>query len=121
MAGSTDGTGAGARLDTPWDVPVDAAENVYVPEVRNDTIRKVTSGGVVTTLAGSPGQSGSADGTGSAAQFYFPSGVAVDSSGNVYVGDLDNQLIRQITSGGGVATPAGSALGACTAGGANRT
>ena len=69
---------------------VDSAGNVYVADTDNHTIRKVTPVGtnwVVTTLAGLAGNSGSADGTGSAARFYYPYGVAVDSAGNLYVAD----------------------------------
>jgi hypothetical protein len=75
-------------------VAVDSAGNVYVADTYNDTIRKVTPGGVVTTLAGWAGSWGSADGTGSAAQFSNPCGVAVDSAGNVYVADTGNNAIR---------------------------
>ena len=70
-------------------------------------IRKITSAGVVTTLAGS-GSQGSANGTGTAASFNSPRGVAVDGSGNVYVADTYNHLIRKITSAGVVTTLAGS-------------
>ena len=70
---------------------MDSAGNVYVADMYNDTIRKVTAGGVVTTLAGLAGSSGSADGTGSAARFSYPYGVAVDSAGNVYVADTLNE------------------------------
>ena len=65
---------------------------------------------IVTTLAGTAGGHGSADGTGSAASFFNPAGVAVDSSGNVYVADISNHTIRKVTPGGVVTTLAGTAL-----------
>ncbi len=108
-AGSTDGTGAAARFNTPLGVAVDASGNVYVADSANDTIRKITAAGVVTTLAGTAGQAGSADGTGAAARFKTPYGVAVDSSGNVYVADTGNDTIRKITPAGVVTTLAGTA------------
>lgn len=107
--GSGNGTGSSARFYYPYGLAVDATGNVFVADSYNNTIRKVTSGGLVTTLAGSPGQLGSADGTGSAARFSSPSGVAVDNSGSVYVADFDNSTIRKITSSGVVTTLAGSA------------
>jgi sugar lactone lactonase YvrE len=108
-AGSVDGTGGGARFHGPTGVAVDGAGNTYVADHINATIRKITSAGVVSTLAGLAGSSGSADGTGSAARFNYPNGVAVDGSGNVYVGDSYNQTIRKITSAGAVTTLAGEA------------
>src|SRR6266853_4865445 len=86
-AGSTDGTGAAARFWHPEGVAVDSAGNVYVADQANNTIRKVTRAGVVTTLAGLAGSTGHLDGTGSAARFWQPDGVTVDSAGNVYVAD----------------------------------
>ena len=68
-----------------------------LPIPGNYTIRQITPGAVVTTIAGLAGTSGSEDGTGAAARFDYPSGVAVDNSGNVYVSDLVNCTIRKIT------------------------
>ena len=79
----------------------------------NHTIRKVTSAGVVTTLAGAPGMTGSADGTGPAARFYYPYDVAVDGPGNVYVADTYNHAIRKITPTGVVTTLPMSAEAGC--------
>ena len=107
--GSTDGANGVALFNYPSGVAVDIAGNVYVADTGNNTIRKVTSGGVVTTLAGNPGQSGSADGAGNAASFYLPNGVAVDNAGNVYVADTGNNTIRKVTCDGVVTTPAGFA------------
>ena len=105
--GSADGTGA--RFWYPSGVAVDGGGNVYVADSSNRTIRKVTPAGVVTTLAGTAGSSGSADGTGAAARFYSPAGVAVDGVGNVYVADRSNHTIRKITPAGVVTTLVGAA------------
>jgi len=107
--GSTDGIGSAARFNNPQGVAVDSAGTVYVADTSNSTIRKVTSAGAVTTLAGTAGQTGSADGTGSAARFRGPSGVAVDAAGTVYVADRGNYTIRKITPTGEVTTLAGLA------------
>lgn len=106
-AGSSDGIGSFASFYSPYSVAADTNGNVYVADRGNNMIRKITSAGVVTTLAGST-TSGSADGVGTLASFYAPSGVAVDASGNVYVADLGNNMIRKITSTGVVSTLAGS-------------
>jgi len=107
--GSSDGSGAAARFSAPEGVAVDGAGDLYVADSYNNTIRKVTPGGVVTTVAGSAGNSGSANGTGAAARFNRPQGVAVDDDGNVYVADTDNHTIRKVTTAGVVTTLAGSA------------
>ena len=107
-AGSTDGSGTLARFAGPAGVAVDAAGNLYVADFGNGTIRKVTSAGVVTTLAGLAGNEGSADGTGSAASFQGPSGVALDSATNLYVADSFNNTIRKVSPAGVVTTRAGS-------------
>ncbi|MGA2748165.1 MAG: hypothetical protein ABSG59_05250 [Verrucomicrobiota bacterium] len=117
-AGSADGTGSAARFNLPNGVAVDSAGNLYVADYNNSTIRKVTSAGVVTTLAGLAGNTGTNDGTGSAARFNLPDGVAVDTNGNVYVADCNNDTIRKVTSAGVVTTLAGLAG---VTGGANGT
>jgi hypothetical protein len=107
MPGSADGIGAAARFNEPVAVAVDGAGNVYVADYRDSTIRKVTAAGVVTTLAGTAGMAGNADGTGAMARFWFPAGVAVDSAGNVYVADSNNSTIRKISPTGATTTIAG--------------
>jgi DNA-binding beta-propeller fold protein YncE len=110
VPGSADGPGGSARFLVPYGVAVDAGGNVYVADTGNDTIRKITATGTVSTLAGSPGVIGAADGTGSSAHFFDPTGVAVDSvTGNVYVIDYLNGTVRMVTAAGAVTTLAGTA------------
>jgi hypothetical protein len=109
FAGSADGTGTNALFNAPAGVAVDITSNVYVADYGNHTIRKITPTGAVSTLAGSAGTFGSANGTGTNALFYEPEGIAVDTLGNVYVADTANDMIREITLGGIVTTLAGSA------------
>ena len=99
--GSTDGQGTAASFHTPYGVSVDSSGNIYVADTYIHKIRKITASGNVTTLAGS-GAYGSTDGQGTAASFSYPTGVAVDSSGNVYVADTGNNKIRKISSGNNV-------------------
>ncbi|MBC7474133.1 MAG: hypothetical protein H7263_07550, partial [Candidatus Sericytochromatia bacterium] len=106
LAGGTSsgyGTGTAAQFSNPQGVAVDSlalGNNIYVADKNNHKIRKITSGGVVTTLAGSlTNISGSADNAiGTDASFNYPYGVAVDSSGNVYVADVVNNKIRKIAN-----------------------
>jgi sugar lactone lactonase YvrE len=107
--GTTDGTGAAARFSNPNGMAIDAAGNLYVADWGNHTIRRITPAGVVTTLAGTPGVPGNSNGTGVAARFAQPNGVAVDNAGNVFVADASNHTIRRITPAGVVTTLAGQA------------
>jgi len=108
VTGSADGTGAGASFSAPIALAMDAAGNIYVADYNNNIIRKITPGAAVTTLAGTAGNHGSADGNGANASFAEPDGVAVDKVGNIYVADAYNNLIRKISPGGSVTTFAGT-------------
>jgi serine/threonine-protein kinase len=116
VAGSADASGSAASFNLPEGLAVDGVGNVYVADAGNNKIRVITPTGGVTTFAGS-GVLGSANGPGPAASFSFPTGVAVDAGGNVYVADSGNNLIRAITPAGVVTTLAGSG----NAGSANGT
>lgn len=107
--GSADGTGPAARFSHPHGVAVDAVGNVYVADTHNHVIREITPAGVVSTLAGRAGAAGSGDGAGPAARFWYPSAVAVDAGGNVYVADTANNTVRSISAAGVVSTVAGVA------------
>ena len=91
-----DGIGTNARFNYPGGLAVDSVGNVYVSDTVNNRIRKISSSGVVSTLAGS-GNTGSFDGIGELSSFNYPVGLAVDSFGNVYVSDTQNHRIRKIT------------------------
>jgi len=109
--GSADGTGAAARFAAPSGVASDGAGNLYVADTTNHIIRKIAvATGVVTTIAGMPNQTGSADGSGMAARFNRPLGVASDGAGNLYVADSSNHAIRKVVvATGDVTTFAGAA------------
>ena len=101
------GTGAAAYFNGPAGVVADASGNLFVTDIFNYKIRKITPAGVVTTFVGGP--QGDADGIGSAGLFSHPMGIAMDASGNMYVTDFSR--IRKISPGGNVTTLAGSGGG----------
>lgn len=99
-----------AHFNGPTGITVDATGNLYVTDTVNNTVRKIAMpGGVVSTLAGSAGNRGHADGTGAAATFFNPASIAVDPVGNLYVADVNNFTIRRITPAGAVSTIIGTA------------
>lgn len=109
LSGSVDANGADARFNGPTGIAVDSNDNIYVADSNNNTIRKISPAGVVTTLAGTAGLSGSADANGAEARFNGPTGIAVDGGGDVYVADSNNNTIRIVTPAGAVTTLAGQA------------
>lgn len=106
VSGHADGTGAAARFSGLAGIAVDAAGNVYA--IDNSAVRKITPAGEVTTLAGMPGATGDVDGTGTAARFNRPWGIAADAAGTVYVADTENYLVRRVSPSGLVDTLAGT-------------
>lgn len=85
-------------------ITIDSSNNLYVSATGNNTICKITATGVITTIAGTAGSSGSADGTGAAARFNNPWDIDIDAAGNLYVADRGNNLIRKLTNNGGIYT-----------------
>ena len=109
VPGCCDGCGAAARFHRPAGVAMDRHGRLVVADSMNNTIRRITPAGEVTTLAGSPGVAGSADGTGRAANFFHPSGLAIDADDCIYVADAENATIRRVSPAGEVVTLAGTA------------
>ena len=110
LVGKTNGAALSASFNRPTGIAVDILGNVYVADSQNALIRKITPQGIVSTLAGS-GAVGYANGLSENATFFNPTGVAIDSSGNVYVADTSNNAIRAISQAGVVTTLAGSTNG----------
>jgi sugar lactone lactonase YvrE len=107
--GTQDGTGSAAYFQTPTGIAVDSTGNVYVSDTNSSTIRKVTSAGVVTTLAGSAPSLGESDGLGTYARFSSPTGLAINSSGGVMVADTNSDTVRVVGPDGTTSTLIGSA------------
>ena len=108
VSGSADGIGSAARFHGPQGLALDGAGNLYVADTNNSAIRKIAlASGTVTTSAGLAGVNGGTDGAGSQARFFFPSGVALDASGKLYIADTDNSTVRAMSASGVVTTLAG--------------
>ncbi len=107
FVGAVDGPVATARFYHPTGLAVDAQDNLYVADSWNHTVRMISSGGVVSTLAGKATVSGTANGAASEARFNDPDDLAVDGQGNIYVADMYNHVIRKISAEGEVSTLAG--------------
>ncbi|MDR1848423.1 MAG: hypothetical protein LBQ75_00100 [Zoogloeaceae bacterium] len=110
VGGFVDGQGSDAWFKNPYSIAIDATGNLYVADTMNNSIRRVTGKGEVSTFAGN-GKWGFADGQGNAAQFNRPSGIVIDATGNFYVADKDNHRIRKVTAKGEVSTLAGGERG----------
>jgi serine/threonine protein kinase len=108
ISGSSDGLGTQARFCSPSALAVDSAGYLYLADMGNHTIRKISPSGDVTTLAGLAGQTGEIDQDGKEARFTAPSGIAVANSGNVYVAEFASDTIRKISPEGSVSLLAGS-------------
>ena len=111
ISGATDATGSAAKFNSPAGLAIDAANNLYVADSSNHTIRKITPTGVVSTVAGLALTPGITDGTGNGARLNTPLGVSADAAGTLYVADTLNSMVRKITPTGMVTTLAGSATG----------
>ena len=117
-SGSADGTGTAATFNGPWGIGVDASDNLYVCDVQNYKIRKVTQAGVVTTFAGD-GTIGVVDGPVLSARFNGAIGIVADKNGNFYVTDGGSGKIRMISPDGQVYTLAGNGTNSSTDGSGN--
>jgi len=111
IGGWANGTGTAASFSSLQAITIDGAGNLYVADSGNQLIRKITPDGTVSTLAGTAGVIGADNGPAASATFDAPAGVAVDASGNVYVADFGNRMIRKISTDGMVTTLAGSNTG----------
>lgn len=107
--GFIDGAGNIARFYYPDEITIDTSDNIYVADYYNNRIRKITPLGIVSTVAG--GVVGDMDGVASLAKFKWPTGVCLDSNGNIFVTDYGNHKIKKIDTSGNVTTIAGSVAG----------
>ncbi|WP_462250257.1 NHL repeat-containing protein [Ferruginibacter sp.] len=102
-------TFASGGFNEPSGITIDASGNLYVADTYNNRIKKITPAGIVSIVAGT-GTGGYKDGTSDVAQFNWPTGIAVDKDGNLFIGDALNHRIRKITPAGVVSTYAGTGV-----------
>ena len=115
------GPAVSAKLNGPTGIAVDGSGNLYVSDYYNQRIRKVSSGGTITTVAGNGTAGFSGDGSAAvSAELYYPQGVAVDGAGNVYIADSSNYRIRKVSSGK-ISTVAGNGTRGYTGDGGSAT
>jgi len=106
------GPATAAQLSNPTDVRKDAAGNIYIADNNNHRIRKITPGGIISTIAGTGVAGYSGDGgLAVAAKLKNPDAVAVDAAGNIYIADMGNDRIRKINTAGIISTIAGTGTG----------
>lgn len=109
--GSDDGTGTTARFKSPYGLAIDAQGNLYVADTGNNTIRKIDTARVVTTIAGTAGQPGATDATGTNARFGSPTNIALDPSGALFITDMTASTVRRMELATGVVTTFAGAVG----------
>ena len=109
-ASGDEGEAIDAKLNSPYRVAVDSSGNIYIADTYNHAIRKVDTNGTISTIAGTIGSGGSTrdGGTATSAKLQGPFGVAVESSGNIYIADFINHAIRKVNTNGIITTVAGT-------------
>ncbi|MER6434252.1 NHL repeat-containing protein [Streptomyces sp900105245] len=108
---SDGGPAVATKLNYPWGLAVDEDGNLYIGDRYNHRVRKVTPAGIITTVAGT-GQAGyvADGGPAVATSLHYPTGLAVDGAGNLYIGDGHNHRVRKVTPNGNVTTVAGNGI-----------
>jgi len=107
-----DSAATSAKINSPWGIAVDVAGNFYIADNVNNCIRKVSSSGIITTVAGTGTAGFSGDGgAATSAELHSPAGIAIDESGNLYISDNQNMRIRKVDLSGTITTVAGSGTG----------